>query len=86
MKIMFSKNSWEDYHSWQSKDKMILQKINLLIREIQLSPNQGSGKPEPLKFDLEGLWSRRIDRKHRLVYCVVNDELLIYSCRYHSDN
>ena len=85
MKILFSQNSWDDYNSWRTIDKMVLQKINRLIKEIQLMPNQGSGKPELLKFDLEGLWSRRIDREHRLVYQVVGDELLIYSCRYHFD-
>jgi len=82
MKILFSQNSWEEYNSWRTNDKMVLQKINRLIKEIQLASNQGSGKPEPLKFDLDGLWSRRIDREHRLVYQVVDGELLIYSCRY----
>jgi len=85
MKILFSQNSWEEYNSWQASDKMVLQKINRLIKEIQLASNQGSGKPEPLKFDLNGLWSRRIDREHRLVYQVVGEELLIYSCRFYSD-
>jgi toxin YoeB len=64
---------------------MILQKINHLINEIQHTPGQRSGKPGPLKLDLNGLWSRRIEREHRLVYRVVDDELLIYSCRYHYD-
>ena len=85
MKILFSQNSWEEYNSWQTNDRMVLLKINRLIKEIQLSSNQGSGKLESLRFDLEGLWSRRIDREHRLVYQVVGDELLIYSCRYHCD-
>ena len=85
MKIVFSQYSWIDYNSWRADDKMVLRKINRLIKEIQLSPNQESGKPAPLKFDLHGLCSRRIDREHRLVYQVVGDELLIYSCRYHCD-
>lgn len=85
MKILFSQNSWVDYNSWRTEDKMVLQKINCLIKEIQLRSNQGSGKPESLRSDLEGLWSRRINREHRLVYQVVGDELLIYSCRYHFD-
>ena len=85
MKIVFSPNSWEDYISWQTEDKKILKKINLLIKEIQRTPYEGSGKPEPLKYDLAGLWSRRIDREHRLVYQVTGNELLIYSCRYHYD-
>ena len=85
MKIVFSKNSWEDYLSWQTEDKKMLKKINELIKDIQRTPYTGIGKPEPLKFDLTGLWSRRIDREHRLVYQVIGDELLIYSCRYHYD-
>jgi toxin YoeB len=85
MKIVFSKNSWEDYLSWQTEDKKLLKKINELIKDIQRTPYTGIGKPEPLKFDLAGLWSRRIDREHRLVYQVNGDELLIYSCRYHYD-
>jgi toxin YoeB len=85
MKIIFSKNSWEDYISWQTEDKKILKKINDLIRDIQRTPYQGLGKPEPLKYDLAGFWSRRIEREHRLVYQVIGDEILIYSCRYHYD-
>ena len=85
MRIIFSKNAWEDYISWQQDDKQILKKINNLIKEIQRKPYEGLGKPEPLKYDLAGLWSRRIDREHRLVYQVVEDDLLIYACRYHYD-
>jgi len=85
MKITFSKNSWEDYLSWQSEDKKVLKKINSLIKDIQRNPYQGLGKPEPLKYDLAGLWSRRIVREHRLVYQVIGDELFVYSCRYHYD-
>lgn len=85
MKITFSQNSWEDYLSWQSEDKKILKKINALIKDIQRSPYEGIGNPEPLKYDLSGLWSRRIEREHRLVYQVINKELYIYSCRYHYD-
>jgi toxin YoeB len=85
MKITFSKNAWEDYVSWQSEDKRILKKINELIKDIQRTPYEGMGKPEPLKYDLASLWSRRIDREHRLVYQVIETEILIYSCRYHYD-
>ncbi len=84
-RIVFSKNAWEDYASWLADDKKILKKINELIRDIQRNPHSGIGKPEPLKYDLAGLWSRRIDREHRLVYQVLNNEVLIYSCRYHYD-
>ncbi len=85
MKIIFTKNSWEDYTSWVKEDKKVLQKINELIKDIQRNPFQGKGKPEPLKYDLAGFWSRRIDREHRLVYRFEKKEILIYSCRYHYD-
>jgi len=85
MQITFSKNAWEDYTSWQTDYKKILKKINKLIKDIQRNPFSGIGKPEPLKFDLSGLWSRRIDREHRLVYKIKDKEILIYSCRYHYD-
>lgn len=85
MRIVFSKNSWEDYTSWLTNDKKILKKINELIKEIQRTPFDGKGKPEPLKYDLAGFWSRRIDREHRLVYKVENNEILIFSCKYHYD-
>ncbi|MBZ0183719.1 MAG: Txe/YoeB family addiction module toxin [Melioribacteraceae bacterium] len=85
MRIIFSNTSWEDYLYWQKQDKNILRKINSLIKEIQRTPFEGSGKPEALKFDLKGLWSRRIDREHRLVYSIRENDLLIYSCRFHYD-
>jgi toxin YoeB len=86
MRIIFSKNAWEDYTSWQIEDKKIFKKINNLIKEIQRTPYDGIGKPEPLKFDLAGLWSRRIDLEHRLVYKIDKDDILIYACKYHYDN
>jgi toxin YoeB len=85
MRITFSKNAWEDYMSWQSEDKKILKKINDLIKDIQRAHFEGMGKPEHLKYDLTGLWSRRIDREHRLVYQANENEIVIYSCRYHYD-
>lgn len=85
MKVVFSKNSWEDYTYWLKKDKKILKKINDLRKDIQRNPFSGKGKPEPLKFELQGFWSRRLDREHRLVYRFENDEILIYSCRYFYD-
>jgi toxin YoeB len=85
MNITFSKNAWEDYVSWQKEDKKILRKINELIKVIQRTPFEGNGKPEPLKYDLAGLWSRRIDREQRLVYKVESNKLFIYSCRFHYD-
>jgi toxin YoeB len=85
MIITFSKNSWEEYVSWQREDKKILKRINQLIKDIQRAPFQGTGNPEPLKYDLSGFWSRRIIREHRLVYQVIDQEILIYSCKYHYD-
>lgn len=85
MRIVFSTNAWEDYTSWQNEDKKVLSKINILIKDIQKTPFEGVGKPEPLKFDLAGFWSRRIDREHRFVYRIKGDDLLIYACRYHYD-
>ncbi len=85
MRIIFSKNTWEDYTSWFTEDRKMLRKINELIKDIQRTPFTGKGKPEPLKYDLAKLWSRRIDREHRLVYYVHDKEILIYSCKYHYD-
>ena len=85
MKITFSKNAWEDYISWQKEDKKTLRRINSLIKDIQRTPFEGSGKPEPLKYDLAGYWSRRIDLEHRLFYQYRDNEILIYSCRFHYD-
>lgn len=85
MRITFSKNSWEEYLSWQTEDKNVLRKINDLIKDIQSHPHKGLVKTEPLKYDLAGFWSRRIDLEHRLVYQVIDQEILIYSCRYHYD-
>ena len=82
MRINFTPKGWEDYLICQTEDRKILKKINSLIKDIQSTPFRGLGKPEPLKYDLAGLWSRRIDSVHRLVYRVQGDDLLIYSCRY----
>lgn len=85
MKIIFTDNSWEDYLYWQQADKKYLKRINELIRDIERTPFEGKGKPEPLKYDLAGFWSRRIDQEHRLVYQIHEDEILIYACRFHYD-
>lgn len=82
-KFTFTSQAWEDYLYWQSHDKQILKKINQLIKDCQRSPFDGIGKPEPLKRDLSGAWSRRITDEHRLVYVVTDDELRISNCRYH---
>ncbi len=86
MIITFTKNAWDDYTSWLADDKNMLKKINELIRDIQRTPYEGKGKPEPLKYDLAGFWSRRIDREHRLVYQVREQEIVVLSCRYHYDH
>ena len=83
MNLIFSDESWDDYLYWQNNDKKILKRINLLIKDIKRNPFSGIGKPEPLKYDLQGCWSRRIDNEHRLVYEIVKNELRIVSCRYH---
>ena len=83
MKLIFSENAWEDYLYWQKTDRKTLKRINLLIREIERSPFEGIGKPEPLKHALSGYWSRRIDNEHRITYRVETDSLLIAQLRYH---
>lgn len=70
---------------WQKVDKKMLKKINALIKAIQRTPFEGAGKPEQLKYDLAGYWSRRIDQEHRIVYQATDKEILIYACRYHYD-
>lgn len=83
MKIIFLSPAWEDYLYWQKVDKVILRKINTLIREIARDAYEGSGKPEPLKHNLSGWWSRRINLEQRLVYKVENDSIIVLQCRYH---
>jgi toxin YoeB len=83
MKVVFLDAGWEDYLYWQNTDKSLLKKVNALIKEIERVPFEGSGKPEPLKHNLAGWWSRRITLEHRLVYKVDNDSIIILQCRYH---
>ena len=85
MLITFSENAWEDYLYWQSIDRKILKKINSLLKDIQINPFEGIGKPESLKYDLAGYWSRRISQEHRLVYKIDNQNIVIIACRYHYD-
>lgn len=75
--------AWEEYLYWQQNDKSMLKKINTLIKDIKRTPFSGLGKPEALRFDLSGKWSRRINEEHRLVYEVNNIALIIFQCRYH---
>ena len=83
MTIKFSSKGWEDYLYWQSTDRAVLKRINTLIKDIQREPFAGLGKPEPLKHQLSGFWSRRIDAQHRLVYIYEDNMLLIAHCRDH---
>tara|TARA_R110002094_G_scaffold80340_13_gene85921 strand:+ start:423 stop:677 length:255 start_codon:yes stop_codon:yes gene_type:complete len=83
MKYVFAAQAWDDYLYWQKHDRKLLGKLNGLIKEIARTPFEGTGKPEPLKGDLSGWWSRRINREHRIVYRVLGDELQIAQCRYH---
>ncbi|WP_374951799.1 Txe/YoeB family addiction module toxin [Mucilaginibacter sp.] len=83
MKIVLLDQAWEDYLYWQSVDKSTLKKINALVKEIERVPFEGSGKPEPLKHNLAGWWSRRINLEHRIVYKIDNDAIVILQCRYH---
>lgn len=83
MKIVFLTHAWEDYLYWQQYDKKVLKKVNELIKDCQRTPFEGIGKPEALKNDLSGWWSRRITQEHRLVYRVENDMLYILQCRMH---
>ncbi len=76
-------DAWEDYLYWQKNDRKILRKLNELIKETIREPFSGIGKPEPLKHALDGYWSRRITREHRLVYKVNNNGIHIVQCRYH---
>ena len=83
MRLVWTKDAWEDYIWWQTQDKKTLKRINLLIKDILRDPFDGKGKPEPLRGDLSGLWSRRIDSVNRLVYEPFNDEIVILSCKNH---
>lgn len=83
MNLMFTDAGWEDYLWFQQYQPQLLKRINELIKDAKRNPFRGIGKPEPLKRDLRGCWSRRITDEHRLVYKIEQDTLLIISCRYH---
>jgi toxin YoeB len=85
MRYIFVDESWEDYLFWQKTDKMMLLKINELLKDIAQNPFSGLGKPESLKHKYKGFWSHRIDGEHRLIYKVKEDEMLIAKCRFHYD-
>lgn len=81
--LVWDDNAWQDYLWWQQQDRKVLKRINLLLQDITRNGNEGIGKPEPLKYDFAGYWSRRITDEHRLVYKVTDTEVRIATCRYH---
>lgn len=83
MNLTWSEKSWSDYLYWQKTDKKLLKKINELLKDTKRDPFNGLGKPEPLKYEYAGLWSRRITDEHRLVYKVYDESIAVVSCRYH---
>ncbi len=85
MKYLFVDESWEDYLYWQKTDKNVLKRINLLLKDISRNPFAGIGKPEPLKHNYRGYWSRRITDEHRLIYKIDKDEIQVIKCRFHYD-
>lgn len=82
-KLVWTAESWRDYLYWQRQDRKTLKRVNRLITDAMRQPFEGIGKPEALKANLSGYWSRRIDDTNRLVYTVEDDSLVIISCRYH---
>ena len=85
-KFLFTEDAWEDYLYWQTQDKKTLKRINQLLQDIERNVYNGIGKPEPLRGDLSGFWSRRIDDEHRIVYRVTEDRVEIIQCRGHYDD
>jgi len=81
--LCWEANAWDDYLYWQQTDKSVLKRINTLIKDCLREPFSGIGKPEPLKEELRGYWSRRITDEHRLVYTVQDDKIVIAQCRFH---
>ena len=86
MRLLWEDRAWEDYLYWQMQDKKTLKRINALIKDIARNTFEGIGKPEPLKENLSGWWSRRIDEANRIVYYEENDIVFIVSCRGHYDD
>ncbi len=83
MRLEFDPNAWEDLEFWKKTDKNKLAKIFKLLSSISANPLSGIGRPEQLKYELSGCWSRRIDKEHRIVYKFSNGVVIILSCRYH---
>ncbi len=83
VQLIWTLAAWDDYEYWQGQDRKTIKRINTLIKDCLRCPFDGIGKPEPLKENLSGFWSRRIDDTHRLVYCVEERSLVIIACRHH---
>ncbi|MSO14430.1 Txe/YoeB family addiction module toxin [Rickettsiales endosymbiont of Trichoplax sp. H2] len=83
MKIKYTRNAAEDVLYWKKKDKKIYKRLQLIIQDIRKTPLKGLGKPEVLKYNLKGKWSRRLTHEHRIVYEVFKDFIVIYQCRFH---
>jgi toxin YoeB len=83
VKIVFSSAAWDDSTWWQENDRRVAKRLNALIKDIVRNGHEGIGKPEPLRHDFSGYWSRRITDEHRLVYALADDEVRIAGCRYH---
>ena len=86
MRLLWEDRAWDDYLYWQGQDRKTLKRINALINDIKRSPFDGIGKPEPLKENLSGYWSRRIDETNRVVYYEKDDIVYVVSCRGHYDD
>jgi toxin YoeB len=86
MNLTFTPSAWDDYQWFVQHDRKLLKRINQLLQEILRRPFEGIGKPEPLKGDLSGYWSRRINDEHRLIYTVKDDNVIAIACRYHYGN
>jgi toxin YoeB len=86
MKKLFTDEAWKDYLYWMETDRKQVKRINELIRDIDREPKKGIGKPEPLKANLTGYWSRRIDAEHRIVYTIEDDRIVYISFRFHYDD
>ena len=80
---IFTDIAWNDYLYWQQEDRKVLKKINQLVKAIDRNPYVGIGKPEALKFEYQGYWSRRITQEHRLIYKIEDDKLIVFSCKDH---
>lgn len=85
MRLLWEEHAWKEYCSWQQQDKKTLKRINSLIKDIQRNPFEGLGKPEPLRGNLSGWWSRRIDDTNRIIYSEKGGDIIIASCKGHYD-